>query len=49
MISGTTVDDDGTVKIKTLDNYSVKILHETKLRNMFPDFRFFKFNNDHEH
>jgi hypothetical protein len=48
LINGTTVDDDGTVKIKTLENYSVKILHETKLRSLFPEFRFFKFNNDHE-
>ena len=48
LISGTSVDDDGTVKIKTFDNYSEKILHENKLRRMFPQFRLFKFSaNEH--
>jgi chromosome segregation ATPase len=44
LIASTSVDDDGTVKIKTLENEHVKILHETKLRQWFPDFRWFKFS-----
>ena len=48
MISGTSVDDDGIVKIKTHDNQTEKIQHETKLRRMFPQFRFFKFGNAQE-
>jgi hypothetical protein len=44
LINGTSVDDDGTVKIKTLDNKVEKIQHETKLRRLFPEFRWFRFS-----
>jgi chromosome segregation ATPase len=43
LIRATSVDDDGTVKIKTFDNETVKIQHETRLRKLFPHFRWFKF------
>ena len=43
LISSTSVDDDGSVKIQLLNGKVEKILHENKLRFLFPQFEDFKF------
>ena len=44
LIASTTTSDDGTIKIKTLDNEFVKINHESDLTSRFTNFEHFSFN-----
>ena len=43
-IAGTSVDDDGTIKIKTNEGRKLKIIHELQLRQHFKEYRDFNFD-----